>query len=198
MNFNQFPCSWIRIQIRVLPNTDTDPEEPNQCGSIRIRNTKWKPVFFFSRNAAAKALIDQIDLSSLPTREASHSEDPLPYLKYMHVLFTFLAKKCEISCSCCSRIKKISLICLYQFSIVVYCTVRLPTKSYAYGNHKKKNILKPGKLITVNCGMVGVQEQVWTWKRGFRRPRGLQGREEKIVSIFTFCDFAKNSLFSEH
>ncbi len=50
-------------------------------------------IFFFSRNAAAKALIDQIDLSSLPTREASHSEDPLPYLKYMHELFTFLAKK---------------------------------------------------------------------------------------------------------
>jgi hypothetical protein len=50
-------------------------------------------IFFFSRNAAAKALIDQIDLSSLPTREASHSEDPLPYLKYMHELFNFLAKK---------------------------------------------------------------------------------------------------------
>jgi hypothetical protein len=29
VNFVQFPCSWIRIRI---PNTDPDPEEPNQCG----------------------------------------------------------------------------------------------------------------------------------------------------------------------
>jgi hypothetical protein len=65
---------------------------------IRIRNTEWKSwIFFLSRNAAAKALIDQIDLSSLPTREASHSEDPLPYLKYMHDLFTFLAKKQRVT-----------------------------------------------------------------------------------------------------
>jgi hypothetical protein len=64
-------------------------------------------------------------------------------------------------------------------------------------NHNKI-FLKTGKLTTVNCGMVGVQEQVGTWKRGFRRPRGLQGREEKIVSISTFCDISKNSPFSEH
>jgi hypothetical protein len=31
-NFDQFPCSWIRIRIRI-PNTDPDPGQPNQCGS---------------------------------------------------------------------------------------------------------------------------------------------------------------------
>jgi hypothetical protein len=31
VNFGQFPCSWIRIQIRIA-NTDPDRREPNQCG----------------------------------------------------------------------------------------------------------------------------------------------------------------------
>jgi hypothetical protein len=36
INFGKFPCSWIRIRIRI-PNTDPDPGHPTQCGSMRIR-----------------------------------------------------------------------------------------------------------------------------------------------------------------
>ncbi len=34
VNFGQFPCSWILIRI---PNTDPDPGQPYQFGSMRIR-----------------------------------------------------------------------------------------------------------------------------------------------------------------
>jgi hypothetical protein len=36
VNFDQFPCSWIRTRIRI-PNTDPDPGKTNQCGSMRFR-----------------------------------------------------------------------------------------------------------------------------------------------------------------
>jgi hypothetical protein len=32
VNFGQFPCSWIRIRIRIT-YTDPDAGQPNQCGS---------------------------------------------------------------------------------------------------------------------------------------------------------------------
>ncbi len=36
VNFGQFPCSWILIQV---PNTDPDPRKPNQCWPMRIGST---------------------------------------------------------------------------------------------------------------------------------------------------------------
>ncbi len=36
VNFDQFPCYWIRIRIRI-PYTDPDPGKPNQYGSMQIR-----------------------------------------------------------------------------------------------------------------------------------------------------------------
>jgi hypothetical protein len=46
---DHFPCSWIRI-----PNTDPDPGEPSQCGSmliqIRIRNTKLVTMGWYKSN----------------------------------------------------------------------------------------------------------------------------------------------------
>ena len=45
------PYSWIRIRI---PNTgtarDPDPREPNQCGSMRIRNTAKNSESFLHLN----------------------------------------------------------------------------------------------------------------------------------------------------
>jgi hypothetical protein len=35
-NFGRFPCSWIQVRIRI-PNTDPDPGQLNQYGSVRIR-----------------------------------------------------------------------------------------------------------------------------------------------------------------
>jgi hypothetical protein len=33
VNFEQFPCSWIRIIFRI-PNADPDPGQLNKCGSF--------------------------------------------------------------------------------------------------------------------------------------------------------------------
>jgi hypothetical protein len=34
LNFGQLPCFWIRI---LIPNTDPDLGQPNECGSMRIQ-----------------------------------------------------------------------------------------------------------------------------------------------------------------
>jgi hypothetical protein len=47
VNIVQFSCSWIRIRV---PNTDLDPGQPNECGSVRIRihNTSGFPVLLLA------------------------------------------------------------------------------------------------------------------------------------------------------
>jgi hypothetical protein len=56
LNFDNFPCSRIRIRIRI-PNTDPDPGEQNQCGSGVKSGSSTPIITYVKRFAHVKILL---------------------------------------------------------------------------------------------------------------------------------------------